>query len=409
MRILLISQYFFPETGATSNRVYSLAKKFQEEGHDVRVIAEKSNHPEGVFFEGFENGLFIDQLYKGIPVTYSWVYARPEKSFLGRILFYVTFMLSAIVAALRVKGKFDIVCASSPPLFVGISGWIVALFKKARFVFDVRDLWPEVAVKMGELNNKIAITIAEKIENFLYNKADLITVVTKSFKKSISQKGISENKIDIVTNGTDPVLFYLDEAKQTLRHKLGLQNSFLVSYIGNIGLAQGLDHIINAASLIQEKGLNNISFLIVGDGPKKDELKLESKEKSVINITFIDRVALNKAIEYMNASDVLLVPLADDPIYSQFIPSKLFDSMAAAKPILLSVNGESKSILEKAEAGVYYEAENERQLVDAIIWLKEHAEEAGIMAKNGRTFVKNNYSRDIQAQHMLNSFKKISF
>jgi hypothetical protein len=142
LRILLISQYFFPETGATSNRIFSLAKKFKEDGHDVRVIAEKPNHPKGIFFDGYEKGIFLDKVYKGIPVTYTWVFTRPEKGFLGRIFFYLSFMMMAIIASVRTNEKYDIVVASSPPLFVGISGWVIAKLKKAKFSFDVRDLWP---------------------------------------------------------------------------------------------------------------------------------------------------------------------------------------------------------------------------------------------------------------------------
>jgi glycosyltransferase involved in cell wall biosynthesis len=403
----LISQYFFPETGATSNRIFSLAKKFKEEGHDVRVISEKANHPKGVFFEGFEEGMFLDREYKGIPVTYSWVYARPEKGFIGRILFYVSFMLTAVMAAFRTKGKFDIVCASSPPLFVGISGWIIAMIKSAKFVFDVRDLWPDVAVKMGALSNNFAINIAERIERLLYTKADLITTVTPSFRKTISGKGADLSKIKVITNGTDPDIFKIENVNGQLRTSLGLSDRFYVSYVGNIGLAQGLEHIIESAAQLDKKGYKDIAFLIIGDGPKKEELKSLVEFKKVGNVRFIDRVSLDIASKYMNASDILLVPLANDPIYSQFIPSKLFDSMAASKPILLSVDGEARKIIEQSEAGFYYEAESADQLSKKIIWLKTHTKEAEGMGRKGRDFVIKNYSRKVQAQKMLDSFQEL--
>jgi len=407
LRILIVSQYFFPETGATSNRIYSLAAKFRKEGHKVRILAEKPNHPRGIFFEGYEKGVFLDREYKDIPVTYSWVYTRPEKGFLGRILFYISFMLMAIVASFRMKGQYDIVLASSPPLFVGISGWAIARMKRAKFVFDVRDLWPEVAIKMGELNNGFAINLAEKVEHFLYRKADLITAVTRSFKKSIADKDISGDKIKVITNGTDPELFVTEHSKKELRDNLGLRNHFLVSYIGNLGLAQGLEHIIEAAEQIQQTGLSDISFLIVGAGPKKKELKEIAGEKKLTNVTFVNRVPMEKAVEYMNASDALLVPLANDPIYSQFIPSKLFDSMAASKPVLLSVDGESRDILEYSNAGLYYEAEDDEKLFEKILWLKEHKERAERMGEKGRRYVIENYTREVQAMKMIKELQRI--
>ncbi len=407
MQILIISQYFFPETGAPPNRIYSLAKKFKEEGNQVHIIAAKPNHPKGIFFDGYEKGLFLDKPYKDIPVTYSWVYTRPEKGFLGRIMFYLSFMVMAVVASLRTKENFDVVMASSPPLFVGISGWVIAKLKRAKFSFDVRDLWPEVAIKMGELNNSLAITVAEKIEEFLYKKADLITAVTPSFKKSIHQKGAKLSKIKVITNGTDPDMFTTEKSNGTLRERLKLDDRFFVSYVGNIGLAQGLKHIIKSAVKLKGKGYKDISFLIIGDGPKKEELQKLVAAKKLDNVTFIDRVPLETAAAYMNASDALLVPLANDPIYSQFIPSKLFDGMAASKPILLSVDGEAREILNNSKAGIYYEAENAGALAQHVIWIKNHPGEAQEMGKNGREYVVENFSREVQAQQMLESFEEL--
>lgn len=407
MRILLITQYFYPETGATSNRVLYLAKYLQEKGHDVRVIAEKPNHPRGIFFEGFEEGMFLDRTYEGIPVTYCWVYTRPEKGFWGRIFFYLSFMFMAMLAAARLKGRYDIVWATSPPLFVGISGWAASLFRRARFVFDVRDLWPDVAVAMGELGNDLAIGIAQYIEKFLYRRADLITPVTHSFREAIVSKGISGDKITVVMNGTDTSLFNLEIPVGKLRENLGFQNRFIASYVGNLGLAQGLEHILEAARELQDRKNLDISFLIVGDGPKKSNLRELSETYNLSNLTFIPRVPLEEAVRYMMASDCLLVPLARDDIYDQFIPSKLFDGMAAAKPILLSVDGESRNILRQAGAGLYYEAENHRQLVEKLLWLKDHPQKIAEMGRQGRKYVEEHMTREAQSNKMMLEFKQL--
>ncbi len=409
MKILLISQYFFPETGATSNRIYSLAKHFQNKGNYVRIIAEKPNHPEGIFFDGYKKGMFIDKTYKEISVTYSWVKTKPQKGFLARILFYVSFMFMAVIAAWRSQEKYDVVIASSPPLFVGISGWMAAKIKKAKFVFDVRDLWPDVAVAMGELNNKLAVRMAEYIELLLYKSADLITTVTNSFKNTIIQKGLPESKIGLVANGTDPEVFKVDVPQDELRKALDLPSKFIAAYVGNHGLAQGLNHIIEAAEGFKKKGRDDIHFLMVGTGPKKQKLIRKAARKGLSNITFIDRVSLKKATKYMNAADTLLVPLADDSIYSQFIPSKLFDSMAASKPVLLSIGGESKQILDKCRAGLYYKPENSEQLTENMLLLKGDRAMAKKMGENGRNWVVKHYSRDAQAHKMHEFIKNLIY
>jgi glycosyltransferase involved in cell wall biosynthesis len=404
MRILLFSQYYFPETGATSNRAYSFAKTFMEEGHEVRVIAEKPNHPEGVFHKGYEKGIFIDGVYGGVPVTWCWVHTSPDKGFIGRILFYVSYMVMSTLAVFRLKGRWDIVLATSPPLFVGLSGWAAARIKRARFVFDVRDLWPEVAVKMGELNNPRAIQIAEGIEHLLYRKADLITVVTRSFQDTIVSKGIEISKIAIITNGTEPEAFHLDREMSELRKKWDLPSQYLVSFVGNLGLAQGLEHILDTAGALQSDGVEDVFFLFVGDGPRKFHLVEKADSMELRNVIFRNRVTQDEAIEYMNASDALLVPLASDPIYRQFIPSKLFDAMASAKPVLLSVDGESRKLLDEAGAGIWYPPESALGLRESLYNLKENHADSIEMGQKGRDYVCRNFTRRSQALKMLKFF-----
>jgi glycosyltransferase involved in cell wall biosynthesis len=337
-------------------------------------------------------------------VTWCWVYTRQVKGFAGRMLFYLSYMVMAVLAVFRLKGRYDAVLATSPPLFVGLSGWAAARIKRARFVFDVRDLWPEVAVKMGELNNPRAIRLAERVERFLYRKADLITPVTESFKDTIAGMGIPRHKMVVITNGTEPEVFRSSESVASLREKWSLPDGFVVSFIGNLGLAQGLGHIIDAARILESREEKDITFLFVGDGPRKMSVMAAAEKAGLQRVIFRDRVTLPEAVEFMNASDALLVPLADDPIYAKFIPSKLFDSMAAGKPVLLSVDGEARAILERAAAGLWYPAEQANGLVDAIHSLRNHPapNRFGI---EGRRFVAEHYTRRAQALKMLHAFQ----
>lgn len=401
MRILFVSQYFFPETGATSNRVYSLVKYLKEKGgHDVTVISEKPNHPKGIFFEGFEKGWFNTSEYDGLQVLHTWVYTKPEKSFITRVFFYVTFMMSAVLGAYKLKGRYDLVIATSPPLFVGISGWLISKTKRAKFLFDVRDLWPEVAVAMGELNNPKAIQLAERVERFLYKNADLITTVTDSFAGDIRRISGNKEKVKVVMNGALTDHFDVDLNVKKFRAEKLFKNKFIVTYAGNIGLAQGLEHIGEAAEHLQQKGRTDVHFAIIGEGPRKKRLAEMVNEKELKNIDLLPRVPLEEAVKYMLASDALLVPLADDEIYKKYIPSKLFDGMAAGKPVLLSVEGEARHILEKAGAGIYYEAENGKQLSEKIEFLVDHPDERKKMGENGKEVANRYYSRTEQAKIM---------
>jgi glycosyltransferase involved in cell wall biosynthesis len=406
MRVLIISQYFPPETGGPPNRLFSIAQKLQEAGHEVQVIAEKPNHPEGVIREDYRGGIFDERTYDGIPVTYTWVYTRPEKNFISRILFYVSFMMMAVLGALRSEDDFDVVLASSPPLFVGLSGWLAARIKRAKFVFDVRDIWPEVAVAMGALTNPSVIQVAEGLEHFIYKRADGITAVTDSFCEHIRQTVGGRVPMRRVMNGTMPDVFQQDARREEVRKQLGTKNKFVVTYAGNLGLAQGLPHILDAAETLQGEE-DGVVLLMLGSGPVKAHLMEEAERRALQNMQFLDRVPLEEAAAHMAASDALLVPLEDHEIYQQFIPSKLFDSMASGRPVLLSVDGEARAILKDAGGGLYYPAEDGTALADRIRWLLNHPEERGAMAQRGREYAQAHCTRAAQAQKLTSFLEDI--
>ena len=407
MRVLLISQYFPPETGATSNRMISIAKGLRRAGHEVHVIAEKPNHPEGVIREGYRGGAFEERRYEGIPVTYTWVYTDPDKDFIKRLAFYLSYMVMAVLGAIRTKGSFDVVLASSPPLFVGISGWLAARLKGAKFVFDVRDLWPDLAVAMNELSNPATIRLAKELEHFIYRRSDAITAVTEGFCREIEQVVGPNTAMTRVMNGTVPETFQKDKEGQRLRKEEGLDDRFVITYAGNIGICQGLNHILEAASHLQQE-LPHVLFQFVGSGPVKQDLVVEVERRGLENVRFYPRVPLDQAAIRMAASDALLVPLAEHEIYRMFIPSKLFDSMAVGCPVLLSVDGEARSILNDANAGRYYPAEDAKGLANEVQWLVENPEERRAMGEQGRNFARRNCTRKAQAERMVEFLEQIA-
>lgn len=406
MRILVISQYFPPETGGPPNRLFSIARELNRAGHDVHVVAEKPNHPEGIIREEYRGGLFHERAFEGIPVTYTWVYTHPEKDFVKRLLFYVSFMVMAVWGTVRTQGDFDVVLASSPPLFVGLSGWIAARMKNAEFVFDVRDLWPDLAVAMNELDGHLKVWLAKRLEHFIYHRTDAITAVTNGFCQAIQSVTGPDTPVRRVMNGTEPNIFQRDEAGQRLREKSGFDDRFVVTYAGNIGICQGLDHVLEAADCIEEER-SEVLFRFVGSGPVKEELQREAERRSLDNVEFHPRVSLKEAAAHMAAADALLVPLADHKIYRSFIPSKFFDSMAAGRPVLLSVDGEARGIMEDAETGRYYPAEDGELLAKQVQWLLNHPETAEQMGENGREYAKANCTRKVQAERMAGFLEEV--
>jgi len=406
MRVLFLTQYFFPETGATSNRVYSLAEYAQQQGHEVLVVAEKPNHPEGVIPQDFRGKAFIRRRWGPLNVLYCWVFTRPKKNALTRLAFYTSFMLSAVVGALRHASGFDIVVASSPPLFVGPAGWLIARLTGAKFVLDVRDLWPDVAIALGALRNPILAWLSRRLERFLYLRADGISAVTNSFCEHIRQVLPDERPVELVMNGTVPDIFSKENKRNEIRARLEIDHQFAVLFAGNLGLAQGLEHILEAASKLSTTH-PDVLFLFLGSGPLKELLLAEAAQLGLHNIRFLPRTTLEDSAAHMAAADALIVSLGDHPIYQKFIPSKLFDCMAAGRPVLLSVDGEARSILEAANAGIYYPAENADGLAKAIIALKTDSAAAARMGQNGRRFAVAHCTREEQARIMIHFIQQI--
>jgi glycosyltransferase involved in cell wall biosynthesis len=399
MRVLIISQYFPPETGGPPNRMYSLALGCRDAGHEVTVIAEKPNHPEGVIRKEYRGGLIRAGNHRGIPVLYTWVFARPKKTFRTRMLFYLSFMAMAVAAASRLRERYDVVLASSPPLFVGLAGWAASRLKGSKFVFDVRDLWPDVAVAVGELREGRALRLAKRLELFLYTRADGITAVTRGFCESIARLAPAGKPIVRITNGTVPEVFERAADTTAFRARFGLEGCYVVTFAGNLGVAQGLGHLLDTAEILVRKDFA-VRIVLMGDGPVRETLGAEAARRRLTNVVFVPRASLDEAAGGMAASDALLVPLARHPIYRMFIPSKLFDCMASGKPVLLSVDGEAREILDQAGGGLFYPAEDGQALADLVLWLKAHPTEAAGMGRRAAAYVRSRFDRRSEAARM---------
>ncbi|RKY85228.1 glycosyltransferase WbuB, partial [candidate division KSB1 bacterium] len=272
----------------------------------------------------------------------------------------------------------------------GVSGYILSRLKNARFVFEVRDIWPESAIVLGELSNPRLIRWAEKLERFYYSKAEKIIVVTRGILNTLLRRGEPPEKLLLIENGSN-LKIYANRG-QAKKIELNLQNKFVVGYFGIFGLAQGMEQLCDLVNNM--KNLPDVHFLFVGDGPKKKMVLDIKHRKQLTNLTILDEIPREEIAEYISACDVTLVPLKKRKLFTSALPSKMFDNMACERPVILSVDGEARKLLEKAEAGIFVEPENTTQMMQAILTLKSNPHLCREMGKNGRALVEKNYSRE---------------
>lgn len=405
IHILYISQYFPPEMGAPSARVYELSRRWVEKGAEVTVLTAFPNHPTGVIHPEYRGKKYLEEKKDGIRLVRTYIYAAPNKGFLRRSLSYFSFLCSAIIQGTAKVGKPDIIIATSPQFFVGIAGYIISRFKNTPFVFEVRDLWPESIVQLGLLRNKLLIRFLEYIEIFLYRKAKHIIGVADSTIDILTSRSISRDKISIIKNGVDLDLFNNSIEQEKAKIKHNFQDKFVVSYIGTLGLSHALDTVLESAKLLKDKV--QLVFLLVGEGAEKENLKEQVQRANLANIIFQDQINKQQLPEYYALSDLVLVTLRALPLFEKVIPSKLFEIMAMARPIVLSVSGEARKLVEKADAGIFVQPENAIELAEKIMYLKQNPEKRQRLGINGKHYVKQHFDRNKLADNYLKILNEI--
>ncbi|HNT67038.1 MAG TPA: glycosyltransferase family 4 protein [bacterium] len=397
MRILYITQYFPPEVGATQTRAFEMAHNLKSWGHQIVILTEMPNHPVGIVPAPYRRKWRVVERYRGLPVVRSWVFARPKKTFFTRMGFYLTFMASAAINGVFIRGGFDVVFATSPPFFVGLTGLLLSRFFNARFVFEIRDLWPRSAVELGELRNPRAIRLAEKLELFYYRKADRLIAVTQGIRDILLTTSVDPDKVALIRNGTNTRLFsYAGAEKKTA---LGLQDKFVVLYAGILGIAQGMETLCR---LVQRcKADPDLHFVFIGAGPLQEEVQTWRQQWELHNLSLLGQLPHREMPAYLSAADACLVPLKKNPLFLGALPSKMFDCMACERPVILSVDGEARTVLEKAGAGLYAEPDNVEALYRAVYTLKSMSlAQRQAMGRSGRAFVENRFSRQQQAREL---------
>lgn len=400
MRILYLSQYFPPEAGATQTRAYEMARNLVRLGHQVTMLAEVPNHPAGIIPPEYRGRLYERANLEGIDVIRVWVKTSPVKSFGSRMLFYLTFMLNAFLAGLLLaRGRYDAIYASSPPLFVGGAALGLSVLRRLPLVFEVRDLWPESAVALGELNNPRAIRWAQSLEEACYRRAKAIVVVTEGIRDRLVRRGIPSHKLVLIPNGANVELFrFQEELRMQVRAHHQLPDAFIAVYAGIHGVAQGLEVVLEAASLLRSEP--GIHFFLIGEGPKKAELVEQSHRMHLDNVYLLPEQPRERIPAYLSAADAALIPLRNIDLFKSALPSKLFDAWACERPVLLSVDGEARRIVELAQGGLFVPPEDPAALAAQLLRLKSEPELRALMGRKGRQFTEAHYSRKAQAENL---------
>lgn len=405
MRILFLSHYFPPEVNAPASRTFEHCREWVKEGHQVTVVTCVPNHPRGEAFPGYQNRMIQRETVEGIEVIRLWTYLSANEGFLLRTVNYVSFMLMAILFA-PWCGRADVVVSTSPQFFNGLAGYFVALIKRARWVLEIRDLWPESILAVGALKNSRIIALLEWLERFAYRKADAIVVVTQAFAKQIGKALGSEEKITVVRNGANLKLFSADKvaAVETAPAIEAIRHKRVISYVGTHGMAHGLEKVLAAAEKLKDRP--DIHFLFVGDGADRDNLLAIATQKQLSNCTFTGQLPKAMMPYVWDVSSVCLVVLRKSKTFESVIPSKIFECMAMAKPMVLGVQGESATIVQEAGAGLCIEPENVDQMVDAIVTLADDPARCAVMGAQAASYVQEHYDRERQASKMLAVLQK---
>lgn len=409
MKILLIHQYFLEDNEHGGSRWNEMTRIWAEAGHDITVVAgmvhangsEKRPEYKGKYFARKKQGK--------VNVIRTHVSESYNKNFIGRLWGYFSFMFSAMWAGVFQTGKgFDCVVVTSPPLFVGLSGYVISRLKRIPLVFEIRDLWPESAIDTGVLTNKAIIKLAYAFENFIYRKARLINVLTPAFREVLlTQKKVPAEKIIFIPNAAD---FSLSEQlmrefdAKGFREQQGWSDDFVVTYVGAHGVANGLEQVVDTAALLRD---TPVRFVLIGAGMQKEKVKSYASEKGCNNVQFLDPVPKKDVFKYILASDMGASVLIKNDTFKTVYSNKTFDYMACKKPILMAIDGVSRKLVEEANAGCFVEPENPQDFSAKVRYYLQHTDRLQQQGQSGYEYATRNFDRNHLAKEYMAALAKM--
>ena len=402
MNILFLADNFPPEKNAQASRVYERACHWVEWGHSVTVVTCAPNFPEGKVYPGYKNRWYQTEFVSGIRVVRAKTFIAANVGTVRRILDYISYVPGSLCAGLLERSP-DVVAATSPLLFAAISGWALSRLKRAPFVMEVSDLWPDSIIAVGAMKRSSILRGLERIELFLYKQAAQVAVLTPAFKENLIQRAIQEEKITVVMNGVDLSRFQPRPRDNALAVQWGIAaNDFVLSYIGTLGMAHGLENVLECARLVERR---NIKFLFVGPGAERETLIRKASNLGLSNVIFVPPQPKERIPDFWSLSNVALVHLKNAPLFKTVIPSKIFEAMGMGIPIMLvAPEGEASRIVVGENVGIWVPAGDPRALAEAVQLLESNAALQSALAESSRA-TGAIHSRERQAREMMNCFE----
>ncbi len=405
MQVLYISQYYPPEACAPAARVSSFTHEWAQSGAEVRVLTGFPNHPEGILHPGYRKlgrHIFAREEREGVNVYRTWLYPSANRKLWGRGVNFSSFALSASVTGPWIAPRNGVIIATSPQILVGVAGWVTASLRSLPWVFEVRDLWPESLVGVGQTNADSPLyRSVGLVANFLYRHATHIVVDGEWKRRHLIRQGWEEKRISIIRNGIEEDFCLVPNssdaaaARSQLRQELGLHDQFVLLYAGTLGMAHGLETVLQAAERLRDR--DDVVFLIMGAGAERGQISKLIEDLRLSNVRLLEKQPRERIPAFLAAVDACLVPLRNKEVFKSAIPSKMFEAMAAGKPAILGVEGEAKEILLDSHAGLAIPPEDPGAMVAAILKLRNEPSLGQAMGRSGRQAVLAKYLRRTQA------------
>lgn len=402
MRILLLTQWFDPEP---TFKGLLFAKKLHELGHEVQVITGFPNYPGGVLYPGYRQKWRSHETVDGVTVIRVPLYPSHEASALKRVLNYFSFALTSCLYGVFLAKKMDVLYVYHPPMTVGLSGALIGLFRSTPFVYDIQDLWPDTLRATGMLNNARILNFVGTVCHWIYRRASHIVVLSPGFRDLLVARGVDEKKISIIYNWCDESALKVHH--ETLIDLSCMDGHFNVVFAGNMGKAQSLGAVVEAAKIVSSQN-PKVQFVFVGGGLEVESLKEMGASMNLTNVHFLPRMPMNEVGAVLKRADVLLVHLRDDPLFSITIPSKTQAYLSIGKPILMAVRGDAADLIKKAEAGLVVVPEKAESIADGVLELAQlplHTRKS--MGKKAREFYERELSVNIGTKRFLKVFNHI--
>jgi len=406
MHILFLTDNFPPEVNAPASRTFEHCREWVRKGRQITVITCVPNFPKGRVFPGYRNRLWQTETMDGIRAIRVWTYISANDGVVRRILDYLSFMIAAFLASLFVR-RVDVVVGTSPQFFTVCAAWVAAACKWVPWVFELRDLWPESIKAVGAMRDTPAMRLLERLEMFLYRKADRIVTVTHAFRHALIKRGVDGAKIAVVTNGVDLSRFIPAPKDASLVQSLELDGKFVVGYIGTHGMAHALETLLDAAALLQQApNAGNVLFLFLGDGARKAALVQRADAQGLKNVLFLDSVVKDEVARYWSLLDMSVIHLRKTELFSTVIPSKLFECMGMGVPVLLGLAGEAADIVLGEQVGEVFEPEDAGELAAGVLRLRDDVPRFQALRANALRAAPS-YERTALALTMLQSIDSL--